>query len=166
MGAMSAIEGGYAMSDIRTVIIPTEPGRLPVYDFSISAPGLESDDGLESAIIISLFTDRRADEDDPLPEPNADRRGWWGDAYPEIDQDKIGSKLWLLSREKQLQSVVNRAREYAREALAWLVEDGIVSRVQVEAEIVRQGVLGLGVTITRPAQAVQKYRFDLFWQGA
>jgi phage gp46-like protein len=154
------------MPDIRTVIIPGEPGQLPLYDFSVSAPGLESDDGLESAVIISLFTDRRADEDDPLPDPSDDRRGWWGDAYPQIDQDKIGSKLWLLHREKQLPSVVNRAREYAQEALAWLVEDSIASRVTVEAEIVRQGVLGLGVTIYRSAQTVQKYRFDLFWQGA
>lgn len=155
------------MSDIRTLIIPPAgPGTLPVYDFGISGADLAVDDGLETAVIISLFTDRRADPDNPLPDESGDRRGWWADAYPRIEGDRIGSKLWLLSREKQLQSVVNRAREYAREALAWLVDDGIARRVTVEAEIVRTGVLGLGIVIERSDRPVQKYSFDLFWKGA
>lgn len=154
------------MSDIRTLIIPREPGQLPLYDFALDGPDLASDDGLETAVIISLFTDRRAADDDVLPDPTGDRRGWCMDAWPVVVGYLIGSRLWELHREKQLQSVVNRAREYAQEALAWFVEDGIAKRVAVEAEIVRQGVLGLGVVIERTDQPVAQYRFDYFWQAA
>ena len=48
-------------------------------DLSILGGDLATDDGLRTAVIISLFTDARARADDPLPEADADRRGWWGD---------------------------------------------------------------------------------------
>lgn len=135
------------------------------FDWAVTgASGLEVDDGLETAVIISLFTDRRAGPDDVLPSGD-DRRGWWGDAYAEVDGDLIGSRLWLLSREKQLQSVCQRAREYALESLQWMIEDGVASRVRVEAEIVSMGVLGLRFEITKPNKTLAKYRFDVFWKG-
>lgn len=80
--------------------------------------------------------------------------------------DLIGSRLWLLAPEKQLASVQARAELYAREALQWLVDDGVASSVAVSAELVRQGVLGLAITVTRSAQPVIRYRFDSFWKGA
>ena len=146
------------MADIKTVF-----GDLGG-DWQVLAPGLAEDDGLETAVIISLFTDRRAEGDDELPAGD-DRRGWWGDALAEVEGDRIGSRLWLLSREKQLPSVVARAREYALEALQWLLEDGVASTVDVTAEIVRQGVLGLSVEIRRPDQPAVRYRFEQFWKG-
>ncbi len=124
---------------------------------------LADDDGLETAVIMSLFTDRRAADDDALPFIDADRRGWWGDSYPDVPNDRIGSRLWLLARSKQTQAVLNRAREYAQEALAWLVDDGVASSVTVDAEIVRTGVLGLSIAIQRPRAAVARYRFEKFW---
>lgn len=146
------------MSDIRTVFINITQGA----DFAIGALGLDEDDGLETAVILSLFTDRRADADDALPGDSADRRGWWADAYPVTDGDKIGSRLWLLSREKQLQAALQRAKEYAEEALQWLVDDGVVKSVSATAMIVRDGVLGLIVEVQRAGDTA-RYRFDNFW---
>jgi phage gp46-like protein len=151
------------VSDLRTLLLPAAPGRWPAFDLGRAPPGLAEDDGLETAVILSLFTDRRAEDDDIIPDGTADRRGWWADAWPEIAGDRIGSRLWLLSREKQRREVLNRAREYAREALAWLVADGIARAIEVEAEIARPGVLGLSVRIDRPARPPARYRFDLFW---
>jgi len=148
--------------DIRTTFISFEQGA----DFAIGELGLSEDDGLETAVILSLFSDRRAEADDELPFGETDRRGWWGDAWPDTDGDRIGSRLWLLHREKQTQDVVLRAREYAQEALAWLVEDGVAARVEVDAEIVRRGVLGLTVRIFRPESTVARFRFEAFWRGA
>lgn len=150
------------MTDIRTVFIDL---GTPI-DYAIDALGLTEDDGLETAVVLSLFTDRRAEDDDRLPEPgDTDRRGWWADAFPEIEGDRIGSRLWLLNREKQTQDVANRAREYAEEALAWLVDDGIASRIEVEAAFVRAGVLGLGVAIHRPDIPAVEHRFNVLWEG-
>lgn len=147
------------MSDLRTV------WRDLGGDWLVAGPSLAEDDGLETAVVLSLFTDRVAAEGDAAVEPTA-RRGWWGDAYPEVAGDQIGSRLWQLAREKQLPAVLARAELYAKEALQWLVDDGVASSVTVQAEVVRQGVLGLLVTITRSATPVIRFRFESFWKGA
>lgn len=148
------------MADIRTVWMDFAG------DITVTGPSLVEDDGLETAVVISLFTDRRATEDDVLPGSPDDRRGWFGDSWPVVDGDLIGSRLWLLHREKQMQSVVSRAREYAAEALQWLIDDGIAKAVNVTAEIVRQGVLGLDIEIVRSGKPLAKYRFETFWKAA
>ena len=125
---------------------------------------LATDDSLETAVVVSLFTDRRANGDDVLPDPAGGLRGWWGDSFAAKYGDKIGSRLWLLSREKQLPAVVSRAREYAEEALRWLVEDGIAKRVTVTAEIVRQGVLGLRIVIDRP-DSPATFAYQYLWEA-
>lgn len=147
------------MSDIRTV------WRVFDGDWRVLGPRLEEDDGLETAVIHSLFTDARALPNDELPDPKGDRRGWWGDNFPSVPGDRYGSRLWLLSREKQLDAVLPRAKAYAQEALQWLIADGIARSVTVVAEIVRDGVLGLAIEIRRANEPVAQYRFDLFWKG-
>lgn len=119
-----------------------------------SPPDLEGDDGLLTAVIVSLFTDARAYPDDPLPDERvgvqSDLRGFWGDALHDPQSQyqaprSLGSRLWLLWREKDLPEVVARARLYAREALDWLLAEGWVSRLAVDAERVGPGYLGISV---------------------
>lgn len=102
----------------------------------IALPGdLVKDVGLESAVIISLFTDKRASEDDDRPDKGGSKRGWWGDqASPEVENDEIGSHLWLLERAKTTDVTITRAKQYAKEALQWMVDDNIVSKIEVEVE--------------------------------
>lgn len=54
---------------------------------------LRRDPGLETAVLISVFTDQRVEEE-AVPDNSADRRGWWGD----LSEDATGSKFWLLFR--------------------------------------------------------------------
>lgn len=98
--------------------------------------GLDASAPLVRAVLISLFTWRRANPDDELPAEA--RQGWWGDSYPVEPNDRIGSRLWLLSRSKLTSDTARRAREYAEEALQWLLDDGVAARIEVEAE--RQGL--------------------------
>ncbi len=149
------------MSDIKTTFIDWEQGA----DFSLDGLGLTEDDGLETAVIISLFTDRRANADDSIPDGSSDRRGWWADEFATINNDLIGSRLWLLSREKQVPAVLVKAQAYAQEALQWLVEDGVAESVAVVASNPRSGVLGLQVAISRPQQPVTRYLFTTFWSS-
>lgn len=153
------------MSDIAVQYsFNTDLGSLAA-DIEMNGHDLRADDGLHTAVVISLFTDRRAHDDDVLPDGGDNRRGWFGDAWPDVDGDQIGSRLWLLSREKQTQEVLNRAREYADEALQWLIEDGVAKTVKVETSIVRTGILGIFVEITRPDGTVAPYRFEKFWSA-
>lgn len=116
---------------------------------------LQGDDGLLTAVIVSLFTDRRANDDDPLPDERIgalpDLRGWWGDYILEEDSlDLMGSRLWLLAREKDMDVVVARAQQYAEEAVQWLIRDGHVQQLRVTASRVAKGYLGISVAALEP----------------
>jgi len=108
---------------------------------------LRTESGLRSAVIVSLFTDRRAAPGDEIPDGSNDRRGSWHDNFLDDENDLQGSRLWLLSREKELPQVLIRAREYAEEALKWLVDDGVAEHITVLASHVRAGVIGLHIVI-------------------
>ncbi|WP_420555173.1 phage GP46 family protein [Neptuniibacter marinus] len=86
---------------------------------------------LENAVVISLFTDARCELDE-LPQGETDQRGYWGDIdLPE--SESLGSKLWTLKREKVIPKTINRARDYATEALQWLLEDDYLQSIKVES---------------------------------
>ncbi|WP_230598914.1 phage GP46 family protein [Xanthomonas albilineans] len=119
---------------------------------------------LVRAVLISLFTWRRANADDSLPDPRGFRMGWWGDTYPVVANDRIGSRLWLLARAKLTPSTVQRAQDYAEEALQWLIEDGVAARIAVRAE--RQGLSTLALQCTLFAAdgtTNALLRFDNLW---
>lgn len=89
-------------------------------------------DNLSRSVVISLFTWQRASQSDEVD--NDQRMGWWGDTFAENKGDKIGSKLWLLLRQKVTDETLLRAQEMADDALQWLVEDGICTDVSVSIE--------------------------------
>lgn len=107
--------------------------------------GLASSEPLVRAVIVSLFTWRRANPDDALPAEL--RMGWWGDNFATVQNDRIGSRLWLLGRSKLLADTVAQAKAYAEEALQWLIDDGVAARIDVEAERMGQEGLALACRI-------------------
>ncbi len=129
-----------------------------------------TDSTFTTAIIISLFTDRRAKEEDPLPDPeSSDRRGWWADNLAEVQDDRIGSRLWLLSREKTIQSALTRAKQYTKEALQWLIEDGLAAEVEVKTERILRGneptgdTLAIQVRVYKVTGIIESYTFQTLW---
>jgi phage gp46-like protein len=133
-------------------------------EFALTPAGddILTDPGLETAVIISLFTDNRAGENDELPATETDRRGWWGN---DLEGEEIGSRLWLLFRQKQMQSVVRRAEEYAQAALKWLIEDKVARTVKVTGSIPRAGWLHLQIDITRITGQMVGFRYEYNWQA-
>ena len=127
----------------------------------VSANATDISDDLPRAVLISLFTWRRANPDDDLPANN--KYGWWGDSYPTELNDRIGSRLWLLSRAKMLPETVARAEEYATEALQWLIDDGVADSVQIRAERQTLDTLALQITLTRGDKAALNIRFINVW---
>lgn len=131
------------------------------FDLAMDGVDLATDEGLGTAIVVSLFTDARADEGE-LPDGHTDRRGWWGDVAD--PQDPIGSKLWTLAREKSINAVVVRAEEYAYQALQWLLEDRVVSDIDVTAELLDRDRLAIEVSLARRAGGDVARRFEYNWQ--
>ena len=115
------------------------------------------DDGLDTAVMISLFTNRRAEPSDKLPGNSTDRRGWWGDSYAQNEGDLIGSRLWLLEGGKLTEDVVNQSRVYADEALQWMTDDGVAHSVTVET-FRRDDLLCMIVTIMRSQDPASRYQ--------
>lgn len=136
------------MTDLALRLINNGPSQPPAIDLSLAGYDLATEDGLRTAVIISLFTDRRAEADDEIPDGGDDRRGWWADS--------LGSRLWLLARSKETPDTLARARTYAAESMQWLIDDGVATAVEVTAEWARRGVLGLRVGIT----LADRGRFD------
>jgi phage gp46-like protein len=155
-----------------SLINPTgspQPGTEALATYALA---LES--GLATAVLISLFTDGRALPDDELPLGQTERRGWVGDEFmgaadteaaPQSN-DGWGSLLWLVLTGKAAPDVPERARFYASQALAWMVRDGVVGRVDVVAQWVptKAGArdrLALRVTLWEPGEARPVY--DVLW---
>ena len=123
-----------------------------------------SDEGLRTAVEISLFTDRRAEEGDVIPDGTDNPRGHWADEFLPDPEDKVGSRLWLLERAKITNELRTRVELYIREALEWMISDGVVEKVGVETEIVDAQLFYL-VTLERPEGDPVKFRFPHVWDG-
>jgi phage gp46-like protein len=117
---------------------------------------------LVRAVVISLFTWRRAATDDPLDDD--ERYGWWGDSYPSSADDRIGSRLWLLRRVKLTAATRRDAEFYAREALRWLIEDEEVIDVEILSEQVDVNRLNLRVILTISTGARLEINSNQLWQ--
>jgi phage gp46-like protein len=91
------------MPDIRVVQFGGTNEAISL-DWVLTPAGqLDDSDQLQTALIVALGTDRRANPDDVLPTPDDDDlRGWWGDldAAAIWSGWPIGTRLWLLSRAK------------------------------------------------------------------
>lgn len=149
------------MADIRVVWNPD----LVAGDWTLSGRTLDSTNGLVTAIAVALFTHRTAEDDDELPEFASDRRGWWADSQAAEVRDgwPIGSRLWLLSREKQTEDTRARAEFYIREALEPFVDRRIVSAYDLTVEWFAPERLGAEITLYRGSRQSIAVRFETLW---
>jgi phage gp46-like protein len=124
---------------------------------------LETAPPLVTAVYVSLFTDARARDDDRLAEGDTDRRGWWGNL---LDDQPIGSRLWLLRRAKHLPETLRLARDYIREALSWLLADGIAASLDIAAEWQGASRIAATIVIHRAQGGRETVTASWAWQGA
>jgi phage gp46-like protein len=143
---MSGTTGG----DVRIIFDPT----TGTGDFAMSGKDLMQGLELETAVLISLFTDARADPGDIVRDD--DPRGWWADTYaaledpslPVIANDRIGSKLWQVFYRPRNQATLNWMADQILIALNWMLIDGVASAVTAVPSFTGSGGVGALVTIT------------------
>ena len=105
------------------------------------------DDGLQTAVYISLFSDART----------AGEAGWWGDV---LGGPSLGSRLWTLARAKLTPGIESIIAGYCREALSWMIENGIAESITPIITIIPPGTISIEVGITQPGNAkASEYRF-------
>lgn len=138
-------------------------------DFAMSGAGLLLGNDLETAVLISLFTDAPAEPGDPAYDASDDPRGWWADTYSAqedasltpIPGDVTGSKLWQALNMPRTQATLNWAADQATKALTWMQTDGVASSVSAQAYFTAPGGIGIVATIVRPDGTANKY--DYAW---
>lgn len=129
---------------------------------------LQEDNGLRSAVLLSLFTDRIADVDDDVPDSTnpgfPERRGYWADFLSPLGpDDRYGSRLWLLRGKALTQDTRATAAAYCLESLAWVEGLGI-GTVDIETSIPRAGELAIEVVITDSTTRDER-RYSFLWDA-
>jgi phage gp46-like protein len=139
-----------------------DPTRL-VCDLAFADGDLVLANTPASAMLISLFSDRRAAVDDDLPAGVSDlgapaswdeRRGWVGDALDRAGR-RTGSRLWLLSRAHDDEETRALAESYVGEALSWSEDEYEVAPV-ISVTWARQGILSVRASIDGTAVSLMR----------
>lgn len=140
-----------------------ERGDAGLYDLQLDSSGqIDTVEDFTTAITVSLFSDARAGETEvSLPEF---RRGWIGDLALPAEGRKYGSLLWLLQQERLTQTTLNRAVDYARLALQWLVDEGLAVNVAVSGEIRGASGIILKIVVTSVGGDTQTQYVNL-WEN-
>lgn len=132
------------------------------FDLSIKDGDFESVNNFDTSIIVSLFSDKRADASEVGSSHL--RRGWWGDLFNDDPTFQSGSKLWLLDQARLTENILNSAIDYARNSLQWLVDDNLADNIQVTG-ILQENGIRLNIVIFRGQSKVFNRFFDL-WQNS
>ena len=125
----------------------------------IDKKDLVRDKGLRTAVLISLFSDRIAEETDVLPDNSGERKGWCLDP-------SMGSRLWLLFRASLTPDIPSRIEFYSKEALEWMITDGVASDILVKAEITGLNIVEWIIEIIKPGQKNNSlFKFFFNWEN-
>ena len=140
-------------------------------DWSLADGDLQSGQDLETACLVSLFTDRLATPDFVPTDGTSDRRGWWADLYSD---QPLGSNLWQLDRSKKTRDTLGLAKRYAEDALQWLIDDGVARSVFVDTRWLGNAVavgnlsassmLGIAIAITKPDGSLTRFVYGWAWE--
>lgn len=145
------------MADIALIL----QGGQPNADIGLSNGDLIINKDLQSAVIISLFSNRLAEVGD-VP-TGINRQGWWGDSYLTPGKYLIGSRLWLLQRANATQETANLAQNYCQEALRWLITEGVAASIDVQTQIVGLYTLEIAIQIYKPDSTIENFLYEYVW---
>lgn len=141
-------------------LIPDTTGEA---DIEIVSNDLLIDDGFETAVYISLFTDSR-DEDTDDSNPSG---GYWGDTLDSssIAVSPLGSLLWEYARAVITPDIINSIKTTCSNALQWMIDDGIAGSITVTASQTENSAYGFGISISKPANTGASYQYKINWDA-
>ena len=123
------------------------------------------------AVLITLISDKRADDDDILPDEGGYKGGWWGDDLPFVPGDLIGWKGWLLRRSKAISTVIAEAEDFLRDGFQWMFDDGIIEDLEINVvrddKILDMGssVLLISLKFVRPGKQDVFFQYHFNWES-
>lgn len=126
------------------------------YDIAITSTGdLKADNSFDTGVNLALFTDGRADKSE-VSNPE-DQRGTIVDVF--TNGYRNGSKLWLLEQSRLDAGAVNRAIDYAKNALKYFVDLSLVQKISVDGYLTSKGVV-LVIVVKGLNGTIDKYKYE------
>lgn len=131
------------------------------FDLVIEDGDLATSAGLESPLVVSLFTDRRAYSDEGVPDPLR-RRGWLGSTLLPAPDANFGSGLWFYEQARASREVAIGIRSEAESALQWMADENIVDTAvaSVVADPAARA-MRLIIDLTSPAGEVTRTAYTI-----
>lgn len=165
------------MPSIRLIATTADPTGAPTYGVGLEAlfrpvAGPDTDVALARAVMVALNSDRRALDDDILPtEQGDDRRGCWADTDAAAIWGgwPVGSRLWLMGREKITDSnaaqgaTIEKARRYLAEALQPFVDAMICTSFTIDLARVGRDRIGGTIKIYRGPTVSIALEYQSLW---
>ena len=126
------------------------------YDLAITSTGdLKADNSFDTGVNLALFTDGRADKSE-VSNPES-QRGTIVDMF--TNGYRNGSKLWLLEQSRLDAGAVNRAIDYAKNALKYFVDLSLVQKISVDGYLTSKGVV-LVIVVKGLNGTIDKYKYE------
>ncbi len=137
-------------------------GSEDFYDIDFDSEGdIETTEGMETAVILSLFGEKRASASEVAA--SEERRGWWGNLLNQVENYEVGSKLWLLEQARLTQLTLNSSRTFAQEGFQWFIEDNLLDDVLVTSNFTDSGIK-INIVLLRAQNKVFSKSYDL-WEN-
>lgn len=133
-----------------------------LWDMTFTNGDLTSTTGLDTAVLMSIYTDARASYSE-VPEIQR-RRGWWGNIVSNYPNYEIGSKIWLLQQSRLDQNTLNLAKTYSYNCLSWMIDDGYITNINVSTEKTNSEEMLANITLSISQNIILNNSYQL-WQG-
>lgn len=134
------------------------------FDLVFKGGDLVLSDSLQMSVILSIATWCRNDsfEGAAILEPSIG--GWWADALNEIP---LGSRLWTLFREKLNEVTLDNAKALVKDALKWMVDDGVAKEVNVSADYGKdRNTAVFVIDIVKPSGETEQFKYESNWEAS
>lgn len=116
--------------------------------------------GLETCVLYSLHTDRRARAQDEMQD---DPRGWWAEQYSPKAGDRWGSHIWVQQAKGSLSTEgVRKTYLAAHRALSWMLEVGMASDITLDVQSQSLEFITFEINITRPDGGSYQGLWDVY----
>jgi phage gp46-like protein len=131
------------------------------YDIIVTTKGdFETTAGLGTAILVSLYTDGRADGS-RIAIPDM-RRGWWGNLFSNVvGSVQIGSLIWLLDQTSNTQEALNFLIDQCNLCLNWIITNNYASTINITG-ISTLNQLGVLISFSYPNNTMREYILNIW----
>lgn len=117
---------------------------MSLFNLNALTVPLHSQEGMTHAVLQSVYNYAESTQNDRARMNSTERGGTWSQEWGEV----VGSRDWTLKRTKLTDETLSVAKRFYEEALAWLINEGHASAIQVSVWREKPNQMGRNVMIT------------------